>query len=87
MSRELRLGLFIVATMLMLTAGVFLIGSKELLFRRTYRVRAGFPNVGGLIDGAVVSVGGIGASAAKEAFNIDDFARRCPGLRVRREGA
>ena len=55
MSREFRLGLFIVGTLLILTTGVFLIGSKQFLFRRTYRVKADFPNVGGLIEGRVMS--------------------------------
>ena len=53
MSKEFRLGLFIVGTLLILTTGVFLIGSKQFLFRRTYRVKADFPNVGCLIEGGV----------------------------------
>jgi phospholipid/cholesterol/gamma-HCH transport system substrate-binding protein len=59
MSKEFRLGLFIVGTLLILAAGVFLIGSKESLFRSTYRLKAQFQNVSGLIDGADVRVGGI----------------------------
>src|ERR1700674_2743212 len=59
MSREFRLGLFIVATLSILAAGVFLIGSKESLFRSTYHLKAQFQNVSGLIDGADVRVGGI----------------------------
>jgi phospholipid/cholesterol/gamma-HCH transport system substrate-binding protein len=58
MSREFRLGLFIVATLLILVAGVFLIGSKRSLFSSTYRVKANFENVAGLIAGAPVRVGG-----------------------------
>ena len=59
MSKEFRLGLFIVGTLAILAAGVFLIGSKESLFRSTYRLKAQFQNVSGLIDGADVRVGGI----------------------------
>ena len=59
MSKEFRLGLFVVGTLLILAAGVFLIGSKESLFRSTYRLKAQFQNVSGLIDGADVRVGGI----------------------------
>ena len=59
MSKEFRLGLFIVVTLAVLGAGVFLIGSKESLFRSTYRLKAQFQNVSGLIDGADVRVGGI----------------------------
>jgi hypothetical protein len=48
MSREFRLGIFIVGTLLILGAGVFLIGDKELLFRSTHNVKAEFQNVVGL---------------------------------------
>ena len=58
MARTVRLGMFIVATLLVLGAGVFLIGSKQLRFRATYRVMAQFPTVAGLQPGADVRVGG-----------------------------
>src|SRR5215831_2891317 len=58
MARTVRLGMFIVASLLVLGAGVFLIGSKQLRFRATYRVMARFPNVVGLQAGADVRVGG-----------------------------
>ena len=58
MARTVRLGMFIVATLLVLGAGVFLIGSKQLRFRATYRVMAQFPTVAGLQQGADVRVGG-----------------------------
>jgi len=58
MSKALRVGLFLVATLSILAAGVFLIGSKQFLFASTYRVRAEFPNVAGLSQGADVLVGG-----------------------------
>jgi len=60
MTREYRLGLFIVATLLILGAGVFLIGGKSSWFYGTYRVKAAFPNAAGLLDpGAEVRVGGV----------------------------
>jgi phospholipid/cholesterol/gamma-HCH transport system substrate-binding protein len=59
MSKEVRLGLFIVLTLGILFAGVFLIGNTEMLFKSTYRVKAEFQNVAGLSDGADVRVGGI----------------------------
>ncbi|HEY4361302.1 MAG TPA: MlaD family protein [Bryobacteraceae bacterium] len=59
MSKELRLGAFIVVTLSFLAVGVFLIGNRESLFRSTYRVKADFPNVAGLNVGADVRVGGI----------------------------
>ncbi len=65
MTKEFRLGLFIVTTSLILTAGVFLIGNKQFLFSHTYRLKAYFPNVAGLNDGAVVRVGGIQKGTVK----------------------
>ncbi len=59
MSRVARLGAFIVATLAVLAAGVFIIGSKEYLFRSTYQLNAQFDNVAGLAEGADVQVGGV----------------------------
>ena len=68
MSRAFRLGVFIVATLLILAAGVFLIGEKRFLFRRTYRLQAEFQNVSGLNNGAEVRVGGIHLGTVKYIF-------------------
>jgi phospholipid/cholesterol/gamma-HCH transport system substrate-binding protein len=59
MSRVARLGAFIVVTLAVLAAGVFVIGSKEYLFRPTYQLKAQFDDVAGLTDGADVQVGGV----------------------------
>jgi phospholipid/cholesterol/gamma-HCH transport system substrate-binding protein len=65
MSTAFRLGVFIVGTLLVLAAGVFLIGSKEFLFSSTYTIRSDFHNVGGLDDGAQVRVGGMPEGTVK----------------------
>jgi phospholipid/cholesterol/gamma-HCH transport system substrate-binding protein len=65
MATNFRLGLFIVATLLILAAGIFLIGSNQSLFKSTYEVRAGFHNVAGLNNGAEVRVGGIHAGTVR----------------------
>lgn len=65
MSRMFRLGIFIVGGLIILAAGIFLIGSKELLFSSTYSVKAGFENVSGLIGGAEVRVGGLREGTVK----------------------
>jgi phospholipid/cholesterol/gamma-HCH transport system substrate-binding protein len=59
MSRVARLGAFIVATLAVLAAGVFIIGGQEYLFRSTYQLKAQFDNVAGLAVGADVEVGGV----------------------------
>ncbi len=48
-----------------LAGGVFLIGSKQLTFSSTYRLRAEFQNVAGLASGADVRVGGIHAGTVR----------------------
>jgi phospholipid/cholesterol/gamma-HCH transport system substrate-binding protein len=59
MWRPVRLGAFIVGSLVILAIGVFLIGDKQLLFSRTYRLTSSFKNVAGLNDGADVRVGGV----------------------------
>jgi len=59
MSRAARLGAFIVLTLAILVAGVFVIGNKQYLFSSTYQLRAQFDNVAGLDTGADVRVGGV----------------------------
>ena len=59
MSRVARLGAFIFITLAILSAAVFIIGSKQYLFRSTYQLRAEFDNVAGLASGADVRVGGV----------------------------
>ena len=56
MSKVARLGAFIVLTLAILAVGVFVIGSKEYLFRSTYQLKAQFDNVAGLAAGADVQV-------------------------------
>lgn len=65
MSRNFRVGVFIVGALLVLAAGIFLIGGKDLRFRSTYRIETRFKNVSGLQAGAPVRVGGIQAGTVK----------------------
>src|SRR5271155_3427610 len=59
MSRAARLGAFIVATLAILAAGIFIIGDRQYLFSNTYRLKAQFNTVVGLDAGAEVRVGGV----------------------------
>jgi phospholipid/cholesterol/gamma-HCH transport system substrate-binding protein len=65
MSQNLRLGIFIIVTLAILATGVFLVGSRESMFRSSYVVRADFANVAGLNEGADVRVGGIRKGSVK----------------------
>jgi len=65
MSRAARLGAFIIATLGILAAGIFIIGSKQYLFTPTYRLRAQFATVVGLDEGAEVRVGGVHSGSVR----------------------
>jgi phospholipid/cholesterol/gamma-HCH transport system substrate-binding protein len=66
MSRAARLGAFIVATLAILVAGIFIIGGKEYLFSSTYQLKAQFDNVEGLDAGADVRVGGVHSGTVRD---------------------
>src|SRR5438105_5954368 len=80
MSKAFRLGVFIVVTLAIFSAGIFWIGSKRFLFEHNYYLNADFQNVAGLNDGAAVRVGGIHQGTVKR---IDLPSR--PGDKVRVE--
>ena len=65
MSKEVRLGLFIVLALAILSFAVFYIGNKETRFTSTYMVKTQFQNVAGLNKGADVRVGGIRKGTVK----------------------
>jgi phospholipid/cholesterol/gamma-HCH transport system substrate-binding protein len=58
-SKAFRVGLFVLATLAILAAAVFLIGGKEFRFTSTYHLKTNFKNVAGLDEGAPVRIGGI----------------------------
>src|SRR3984957_11339069 len=59
MSRAARLGAFLLTTLAIPVAGVFIIGGKQYLFSSSYRLRTQFDNVEGLDAGGDVRVGGV----------------------------
>jgi MlaD protein len=66
MSKSFWLGVFIFGALVILSAGVFLIGDRQFLFNATFPLKAGFQNVGGLNPGADVRVGGIRAGTVQD---------------------
>jgi phospholipid/cholesterol/gamma-HCH transport system substrate-binding protein len=66
MSRVAILGAFIIATLAILAAGVFIIGSKQYLFSPTYRLKAQFATVVGLDAGAEVRIAGVHTGTVRE---------------------
>src|SRR5580704_5746050 len=59
MTKEFRLGAFIILTLGCFMIAVFLIGDRSAMFHSSYRVNTQFDNVAGLEEGAAVRVGGI----------------------------
>jgi phospholipid/cholesterol/gamma-HCH transport system substrate-binding protein len=68
MARPARLGAFIVGALVLFGVGVFLIGDRQHLFSRTYRLKAPFETVAGLDDGAVVRSGGVRIGTVKKIY-------------------
>jgi phospholipid/cholesterol/gamma-HCH transport system substrate-binding protein len=59
MTRNIRLGFFVVAGLLLLISSLYMIGSKRNLFNSTIKVNVTFHNVNGLIEGNNVRFNGI----------------------------
>jgi phospholipid/cholesterol/gamma-HCH transport system substrate-binding protein len=59
MTKEFRLGAFIILTLGCFMIAVFLIGDRSAMFHSSYRLNTQFDNVAGLEEGAAVRVGGI----------------------------
>jgi phospholipid/cholesterol/gamma-HCH transport system substrate-binding protein len=66
MSRAARLGAFIIATLAILAAGIFIIGDRQYLFTSTYRLKTQFSTVVGLDTGAEVRVGGVHSGSVRD---------------------
>lgn len=66
MSTAFRVGLLVFLALGCLCTGVFLIGNKDFLFARTYRLKADFQDVNGLNNGSDVRIGGIHEGTIRE---------------------
>jgi phospholipid/cholesterol/gamma-HCH transport system substrate-binding protein len=60
-NRDLTVGAFLIAGVLLFSIGIFLIGSQRKTFSRSFEVYAEFADLNGLIKGAKVQVAGSGA--------------------------
>jgi phospholipid/cholesterol/gamma-HCH transport system substrate-binding protein len=65
MTREFRLGAFLILTLGCFAVAVFLIGGREAMFHSSYRLISRFDNVVGLEEGAAVRIGGIREGTVK----------------------
>jgi phospholipid/cholesterol/gamma-HCH transport system substrate-binding protein len=65
-NRLVYVGAFVVFGVLLFTVGLFMIGSRRMLFDRTFRAYAEFATINGLQNGAIVRVAGMDAGEVDE---------------------
>jgi phospholipid/cholesterol/gamma-HCH transport system substrate-binding protein len=65
-NRLVYVGAFVIAGVLLFAVGLFLIGSRRMLFDETFVAYAEFANIGGLQKGAIVRVAGMDAGEVSE---------------------
>jgi phospholipid/cholesterol/gamma-HCH transport system substrate-binding protein len=71
-SQKIKIGLFVIVSILVLVAGVFLIGSKRNMFSSTYTVWGNFKNTGGLQEGNNIRFGGVNIGTVKQIRILTD---------------
>jgi phospholipid/cholesterol/gamma-HCH transport system substrate-binding protein len=71
-SQQIKIGIFVVVGILILLAGIFLIGSKKNMFSNTYTIYAVFRNAGGLRAGNNVRFGGVDVGTIKSVRILKD---------------
>jgi phospholipid/cholesterol/gamma-HCH transport system substrate-binding protein len=71
---NIKLGLFVLAGLLFLVLLLYMIGKNQNLFGKTYRLKARFGNIQGLVVGNNVRFAGIQAGTVKKISIIDDTA-------------
>jgi phospholipid/cholesterol/gamma-HCH transport system substrate-binding protein len=72
MSQKTRIGLFTVIGLLILVAGIFIIGKKKNLFGDTFHIYGTFNNVGGLQVGNNIRFAGINVGTVEDISIISD---------------
>lgn len=71
-TRNIKLGIFVLAGTLLLILALYLIGSKRELFSSTFKVSARFYNVNGLMRGNNVRFSGIDVGTVEKVNIVDD---------------
>lgn len=71
-SQKIRTGIFTVAGIVLLIAGIFFIGAKKNMFDKTFMIYGTFKNVGGLEQGNNIRFAGINAGTVKKIVMLSD---------------
>lgn len=71
-SEKLKLGLFVIAGLLLFTVAIYLIGERQNVFGTNVRISVKFPNVNGLQKGNNVRYSGINVGTVEEITMLND---------------
>jgi phospholipid/cholesterol/gamma-HCH transport system substrate-binding protein len=71
-SQKLRLGLFVITGTVLFIVGVYLIGQRQNMFKKTFTISAYFQNVNGLQNGNNVRYSGIDIGTVKDITMVND---------------
>ncbi len=71
-SAQLKVGIFVLASVAIFVYGVFTISGQEELFEREYKVETYFDNSAGLLEGAYVRLSGVGVGSVSSIRFSDD---------------
>src|SRR6266498_1953408 len=75
-SSKIKLGIFVIVGLILLTIGIYFIGQKQQLFSNTFRVRCIFKDISGLQVGNNVRFSGINVGVVENIELVADTAVR-----------
>ena len=70
--QKFKIGIFVLVGILLLVAGIFVIGSKKNLFSSTFKIYGVFKNTGGLMAGNNVQFGGVNVGTVSSIRIVSD---------------
>ncbi len=70
--QKIKIGIFTIAGILLFVVGIFLIGSKQNMFGKTFMIYGNFKNVGGLAIGNNIRFAGINVGTVKDIRIVSD---------------
>ena len=74
-SAQLKVGIFVLASIAIFVYGVFTISGQKKLFEKEYTVKTYFDNTAGLLEGAYVRLSGVGVGSVSSIQFSDDPSR------------
>ena len=71
-NEKLKLGAFVIISLLIFVAAIYFIGQRQNIFAKTFSISANFNNVNGLIHGNNVRYSGINVGTVKTITMVND---------------